>query len=80
MAFHSGQFDPSVASQDLSGWSVGPITMYARATCILQLLVEARPCGLKYKLLSECKHYISEYMLPKLQATKKINKYNVHRQ
>ena len=46
---------------------------------IQQLAEEVRLSGLKYRLLSDGRHYISEYMLPKIQTTMKINTYIVQR-
>ena len=43
------------------------------AFSIQQLAEEARLSGLKYRLLSDGRHCIYEYMLPKIQTTKKIN-------
>ena len=57
--------------------SVPSMGLQVRANCIQQLLQEARPCGLNYRLLSGGRHCICEYMLPKLQTTRKINKDNI---
>ena len=40
---------------------------------IQQLAEKVRLSGLKYRLLSDGRHYISEYMLPKIQTTMKVN-------
>ena len=45
------------------------------AFSIQQLAEEVTPSGLNYRLLSGGRHCIYEYMLLKLQTTKKVNKY-----
>ena len=44
---------------------------------IQQLAEKVRLSGLKYRLLSDGRHCIFEYMLPKTQTTKKVNIYIV---
>ena len=44
---------------------------------IQQLAEEVRLSGLKYRLLSDSRHCISEYMLPKIQTATKVNIYNI---
>ena len=49
--------------------------LYVMSFSIQQLAEEVRLSGLKYRLLSDGRHYISEYMLPKIQTTMKFNTY-----
>ena len=54
-------------------------------TCTLMQVMDfntqqlAEEVRLKYRLLSDGRHYIYEYMLPEIQTTKKVNIYIVQR-